>query len=492
MQAPFGNKIYHFGSVPIARQDLGHDRHHARLRVGALGVLPLHEARPRHARGSAAAGRGAPRRRAHERTARGRLGPRGGPRRGRRPDDGAGRVRPPADADAAGAAVCVRSRRARRSREPRRRTSSAASRSASSSTSSGQYVHFVGSVLQLPVAFAALLLVLLVKPTGLFGHRDGAEGMRRNAPALVAVAIARPFFALLPFGLSDYHRGLAAQRRGLLHRHSRPERPHGVHRARSRSATARSWRSAATRPRSCRTTTTRTSILTLAARVRDLVRVRRARRPAGAAPLRRLPRARDVRARGVGPAAAAEVLDVHGRQRRHLQRARACPTPGCTASRWSTAAIAFLFTWLVLRGRTGRAFRADPRQRGGRDVVGRHARRSTRRSPSASRRRSRASPARSSSSATNGFAQPNEFSRHAVAQDPRRRRSRRPRVALGRPPRRRLHRTPARRFRPRRPLIGSAHGQDVVFGLFVIVVMILLPTGVAGLVPRLRRLRVKA
>jgi branched-chain amino acid transport system permease protein len=36
----------------------------------------------------------------------------------------------------------------------------------------GQYVHFVGSVLQLPVAFAALLLVLLIKPTGLFGHRS--------------------------------------------------------------------------------------------------------------------------------------------------------------------------------------------------------------------------------------------------------------------------------------------------------------------------------
>ena len=42
------------------------------------------------------------------------------------------------------------------------------------------------------------------------------------------------------------------------------------------------------------------------------------------------------------------------------------------------------------------------------------------------------------------------------------------------------------------PLIGSAHGQDVVFGLFVIAVMILLPTGVAGLIPRLRRLRAKA
>ncbi|HEY2074210.1 MAG TPA: branched-chain amino acid ABC transporter permease, partial [Gaiellaceae bacterium] len=36
----------------------------------------------------------------------------------------------------------------------------------------GQYWSFVGSVLQLPVAFAALLLVLLVKPTGLFGHRS--------------------------------------------------------------------------------------------------------------------------------------------------------------------------------------------------------------------------------------------------------------------------------------------------------------------------------
>jgi len=34
--------------------------------------------------------------------------------------------------------------------------------------------------------------------------------MRRNAPALVAVAVAALFFALLPFGLSDYHRGLAA------------------------------------------------------------------------------------------------------------------------------------------------------------------------------------------------------------------------------------------------------------------------------------------
>jgi branched-chain amino acid transport system permease protein len=35
----------------------------------------------------------------------------------------------------------------------------------------GQYWSFVGSVLQLPVAFATLLIILLIKPTGLFGHR---------------------------------------------------------------------------------------------------------------------------------------------------------------------------------------------------------------------------------------------------------------------------------------------------------------------------------
>jgi branched-chain amino acid transport system permease protein len=34
------------------------------------------------------------------------------------------------------------------------------------------------------------------------------------------------------------------------------------------------------------------------------------------------------------------------------------------------------------------------------------------------------------------------------------------------------------------PVIGSAHGQDVVFGLIVILVMILLPNGFAGLLRR--------
>ncbi|MGZ4393002.1 MAG: branched-chain amino acid ABC transporter permease [Gaiellaceae bacterium] len=42
------------------------------------------------------------------------------------------------------------------------------------------------------------------------------------------------------------------------------------------------------------------------------------------------------------------------------------------------------------------------------------------------------------------------------------------------------------------PLIGSAHGQDVVFGLLVILIMLVLPTGVAGLLLRLRRVRARA
>jgi len=33
-----------------------------------------------------------------------------------------------------------------------------------------QYVSFIGSALQVPVALAVLLFVLLVKPSGLFGH----------------------------------------------------------------------------------------------------------------------------------------------------------------------------------------------------------------------------------------------------------------------------------------------------------------------------------
>jgi branched-chain amino acid transport system permease protein len=36
----------------------------------------------------------------------------------------------------------------------------------------GQYVGFATSELRLPIAFAVLLVVLLIKPTGLFGRRQ--------------------------------------------------------------------------------------------------------------------------------------------------------------------------------------------------------------------------------------------------------------------------------------------------------------------------------
>ena len=42
------------------------------------------------------------------------------------------------------------------------------------------------------------------------------------------------------------------------------------------------------------------------------------------------------------------------------------------------------------------------------------------------------------------------------------------------------------------PVVGSAHGQDFVFGLAVILVMLLLPTGFAGLLGRLIRRRSEA
>jgi branched-chain amino acid transport system permease protein len=42
------------------------------------------------------------------------------------------------------------------------------------------------------------------------------------------------------------------------------------------------------------------------------------------------------------------------------------------------------------------------------------------------------------------------------------------------------------------PLLGSAHGQDVVFGAMVVLVMLLLPQGFAGFLGRLIRLRARA
>jgi branched-chain amino acid transport system permease protein len=153
---------------------------------------------------------------------------------------------------------------------------------------------------------------------------------------------------------------------------------------------------------------------------------------------------------------------------------------------WSCAGILYLVAWLVLRGRTGRAFRA------------------VRDSEIAAAASGVTLPIYKTLAfgisaafagvagsllvlATNGFAQPNEFtvflslellvgaavaglgSLWGVLIGA---------LFIGLLP----------TVSADVPLIGSAHGQDVVFGLIVIGIMLLLPTGFAGLLHRVRTL----
>ena len=157
---------------------------------------------------------------------------------------------------------------------------------------------------------------------------------------------------------------------------------------------------------------------------------------------------------------------------------------------WTCVAVSFLLAWLLLRGRVGRAFRA------------------LRDSPVAAASSGVALPiyktlAFGVSAAfagvagslfvlvTNGYAQPNEFgvllsleiligaavaglgSLWGVLVGG---------LFIGLLP----------TVSASAPVIGSGHGQDVVFGLIVILVMLLLPNGFAGLLGRLSRLRAQA
>jgi len=156
---------------------------------------------------------------------------------------------------------------------------------------------------------------------------------------------------------------------------------------------------------------------------------------------------------------------------------------------WAAAAILFVLAWLILRGRAGRAFRAvrDSELAAVSSGVSLPVYKTLAFGISAAF----AGVAGSLFvMATNGFAQPSEFgillslqiligaavaglgSLWGVLAGA---------VFVGLLP----------EISSSVPLIGSAHGQDVVFGLMVIVVMLLLPTGVVGLAPRLRRLLAK-
>ncbi len=152
---------------------------------------------------------------------------------------------------------------------------------------------------------------------------------------------------------------------------------------------------------------------------------------------------------------------------------------------WTTAAILFVLGWLILRGRTGRAFRAirDSEVAATSSGVGLPIYKTLAFGISAAY----AGVAGSLFvMGTNGFAQPNEFgillslqiligaavaglgSLWGVIVGA---------VFVGLLP----------TVSSDVPVIGSQHGQDVVFGLIVIVVILLLPTGFAGLLGRIAR-----
>ncbi|HEY5099204.1 MAG TPA: branched-chain amino acid ABC transporter permease, partial [Gaiellaceae bacterium] len=180
--------------------------------------------------------------------------------------------------------------------------------------------------------------------------------MRRNAPALVAVAVAALFFALLPFGLSDYHRGLAASvavyliailgLNVLTGYTGQISIGHGAFMAIGGYTTAIMSHYHNTN-----------LILTLP--LAFVITF-------GCGVLVGLPA---LRLSGVYLALATFALAVSIPQLPLKFSKFTGGSAGISASKsvsnswlygvsWSTAAIAFLFTWLVLRGRTGRAFRA--------------------------------------------------------------------------------------------------------------------------------------
>ena len=230
-------------------------------------------------------------------------------------------------------------------------------------------------------------------------------------------------------------------------------------------------------------------VVTMLARLRDLLRRRPALRTAGAAALGRLPRARDVRPRGLDPVAAAAVVDLPRRQRRRQRRADGDPQQPLGLRRR-----------LDVLGDPLRARVADP-ARPRRARLPRGARQRDR------RRRVGSRAARLQDARLRDLGRVRRSGRFAV----------RPRSERVRPAERVRHLPLARRSwsarpspgsarsgesssalrssgscrRSRRasPLIGAEHGRDVVFGAAVIVIMLLLPDGFAGLLARLSRER---
>ena len=172
-----------------------------------------------------------------------------------------------------------------------------------------------------------------------------------------------------------------------------------------------------------------------------------------------------------------------------IQSARTVSHTWLYAASWTAAAILFVLAWLILRGRTGRAFRAirDSEVAAASSGVELPVYKTLAFGISAAY----AGVAGSLFVlGTNGFAQPNEFGVILSLQ-----------ILVGAAVAGLgslwgllvgaafvgLLPTISKDV----PLIGSTHGQDVVFGLMVVLVMLLLPQGFAGFLHRLARLRAR-
>ena len=247
--------------------------------------------------------------------------------------------------------LCVRGRGARRAREPRRRGDRRPLIGVFLNLI-GQYIGFATPELRLPIAFAVLLIVLLDQAERALRPQAGATRMKLIPIAAVAVSSS----SILPFRSSGYHQGLATYVAiyfiailglNILTGYT----------ARSRSGTARSWPSAATRRRSCPRDQHWNLIATLPASLAIaflcglLVGI-----PA-------------LRLSGVYLALATFALAVSVPQfplkfSKFLGGSNGMHTANTESHLWlyivgwSCAAIAFVAAWLLLRGRVGRAFRA--------------------------------------------------------------------------------------------------------------------------------------
>ena len=127
----------------------------------------------------------------------------------------------------------------------------------------GTYIDFIGSDLKILVPLVAILVVLLFRPTGLFGSRGGGAGHEREADAHGGLGRWRSCSPCCCRSSSAPTASASSRRRWRSRSRCSGSTCSSATAARSRSATARSSRSARTRARSRSTTSACPYLLTL-------------------------------------------------------------------------------------------------------------------------------------------------------------------------------------------------------------------------------------